>query len=493
MKHRLLNTLLGLCLLIKTYSQNYEKIWFDKTDSIYGYYTVIPPVSGRIQGALVLMDGYGGDASSFLTEIKIHNIASANNILTVCVPTGMRLYADKTMQQLLNKICMDIIRTYGVKKEKFAFGGFSAGGTIVLRYAELCREKPGEYPVLPAAVFTGDSPVDLMALYQSSKRELRKNFKGWWLGESQMIIDSLETHLGKPEIGKNNFEAVSPFNEEDTTTGNEQYLKEVAYRTYHDVDVQWQIDNRRRSIFQTNMLPASELVNRLVLLGNNDAAFIQSKQPGRRNNGMRHPHSWSIIDEIDLVQWLRAKLHFYPEFISKPYAYNAPQNWSPETILFPIDFAPSLPYKGYEELRFAPGWGNAGSNEKWAYTILWWLDDDYTFDETVLKHDLEAYFSGLTKRRAIADKLDMAVYTPAKAGVKKIKTDTDDIATYQASLDIFDAQVTKKPGSLNVKIHQKKCDTKGNTIVLLEIAAADFNQPVWLQLDKINADFKCEK
>ena len=50
-------------------------------------------------------------------------------------------------------------------------------------------------------------------------------------------------------------------------------------------------------------LPASELINRLVQQGNDTAEFMQAKQPGMRSNGLRHPHSWSIVDEVELVQW----------------------------------------------------------------------------------------------------------------------------------------------------------------------------------------------
>ena len=162
-------------------------------------------------------------------------------------------------------------------------------------------------------------------------------------------------------------------------------------------------------------------------------------------------------------------------------------------ILFPIDFAAALPYKGFEELRFAPGWGNAKSNEKWAYTILWWLDDVYNFNEKVLQENIETYFSGLTKRRAIADNLDMTKYQSATAKVQKVKTETGDSQTFNATASIFDAQVTHMPGNLYFKVHIKDCPDKNRTIVLFEVAGSPYTDKVWMQLGKINADFKCER
>ena len=180
------------------FGQSPEKNWFDRKDSIYGYYVTIKPSSSRIQGALILLDGYGGSADGFLSETKIHNVAWANDILTICIPSGTRLYCDQSMIELLNRIAKEIIQTYGLRKDQFAIGGMSSGGTIALRYAELCIEKPSEFPIQPKAVFDVDSPVDLIGLYKSSERDLKKNNGGWWLGEAQMIIDRFKNELGDP-------------------------------------------------------------------------------------------------------------------------------------------------------------------------------------------------------------------------------------------------------------------------------------------------------
>jgi hypothetical protein len=485
-----------LCLLILFFSkltaaQNAEKIWFDKTDSVYGYYVTIKPASNRIQGALILLDGYSGNADGFLSETKMHNVAAVNDILTVCIPTGTRLYLDNSMTELMNRILNEVKTKYNLGKEKFALGGMSSGGTIAIRYAERCYEKPGGFPIQPKAVFDIDSPLDLAGLYKSSQRDLQKNNGGGWPGEAQMIVDRFNKELGDINGDMKKYKEVSPFLREQKDSANEKYLITTAIRTYHDVDVNWFIQNRNRSLYETNLLDGSELINRLVQMGNKQAEFVVSKIPGRRSNGMKHPHSWNIADEIDLVQWVKEKLNFYPEHIANSYTYTAPENWNIEKFLFPFDFAPAITYKGFEDLRFAPGWGNKDSKEKWAYTFLWWLDDVYRFDEKIIKQNLEAYFSGLTKQKATEDKLNMSVYTTSKFEVQKIKTVKGDAETYTAAGSIFDAFVTQKPGNLYIKVHVKECKDKNKTILLLEIAGNTFNQPVWQQLDLINENFRC--
>jgi hypothetical protein len=478
----------------EVFGQDIEKRWFDKNDSTYGYYVVVKPFTTQIQGALILFDGYSGNADAMLRETRIHSVACTNDILTICIPTGPRLYADKSMIELLNRVLTDIINEYKLQKDQFAIGGMSSGGTIAIRYAELCKENPSLYPISPKAVFDVDSPVDLIGLCESYEKDLQQNPQAWWAtGEGRMILDKCKTELGDYKTDIKKYNEVSPFNKDSKEPGNERFLKDVAFRTYHDVDINWHIQNRRHSIYQTNMLNASDLVNRLLLLGNNQAEFVASKIEGRRNNGMRHPHSWNIVDEAELVGWIKEKLNFYPDHLAKPYAYIAPANWSPELIMFPMDFAPGITYRGFEELRFAPGWGDANSNEKWAYTILWWLDGAYNFDEKILQQNLENYYTGLTRRRAIAEKLDMNAWTPAKAQVQKIKALNGDRETYTATAAIFDSQVTKKPGTLHFKIHVKDCTDKTKTILLIEVAENPFSAVAWTDLDKINYEFRCEK
>lgn len=491
-----LNVIFGLLTLLPTIfasGQYIEKKWFDKNDAVYGYYTSIPPMSGRVQGVLLLLDGYSGNADGFFPETKIHNVAWANDILTIGIPTGNRLYLDTSMITLLSRVCKEVIQLYGLRKDQFAIGGMSSGGTIAMRYAELCYEKPSEFPIQPRAVFDVDSPLDLAGLYQSSERDLAKNNGGWWLGEARWITERLKNEVGDPATDLEKYNTVSPFVREAKDTVNERFLAGIAVRTYHDVDVNWFIQNRKRSLYETNLLDGSELISRLVALGNTQAEFISSAVPGRRSNGQRHPHSWNIVDETDLVQWIKKQLHFYPEHLAAPYSYTAPAGWTNELILFPMNFAPGLSYKGFEEIRFAPGWGNGDSGDKWAYTMLWWLDSTYRFTPAILEQNLEEYYTGLTRQQAVAAKLDLSAHTPAKVTVQPAKTGQGDKATYTATASFFDAFVTRKPGTLYFKIHVKDCPDKTRTILLIEAAGNPFTQPVWEQLGQVNTGFRCEK
>lgn len=52
-----------------------------------------------------------------------------------------------------------------------------------------------------------------------------------------------------------------------------------------------------------NAIDAAALVNALRLQGNKQAELILTTDQGYRPEGSRHPHSWSIVDEQELVEW----------------------------------------------------------------------------------------------------------------------------------------------------------------------------------------------
>lgn len=288
-------------------AQNFEKITFNK-EIEEGYYLAVPPESAELAGVLVLLPGFGQKAESIFPETKIHNVAYVNGILTIAIAGGHKLYADEDVTAKLDDAFNHIQKEFSVDKEKFVIGGFSAGGTISLRYAEYCYEYPQKASIQPQAVFSVDSPVDLFQIWSYFNREIEKNFSEAGVSEAKYVAEIMLREIGDPQNNKENYERLTPFNSDLTSPGNEKYLKNIGVRVYHDVDIAWQLQNRRRSLFDSNALASSEMINRLLLLNNERAEFKTAKKPGYRSTGLRHPHSWSIVDEVELVQWVKNSL-----------------------------------------------------------------------------------------------------------------------------------------------------------------------------------------
>ncbi|HYE55351.1 MAG TPA: hypothetical protein VD996_10920, partial [Chitinophagaceae bacterium] len=215
-----------------------------------------------------------------------------------------KIYADSAVIGKLNRILRDVIQRYKVRPDQFVMGGFSAGGTIALRYVELCKESPSRYPVNPGAVFAVDSPVDIIDLWHFFDKQISKNFSQVAVQEAKFVSAIMQQEHGTLKENLQTYKWLTPFYNLQEGEGNEKHLRNIPVRVYHDVDIAWQLENRRRSIYESNYLNSSELILRLKLMNNNAAEFIKGRT-GYRSNGTRHPHSWNIVDEVEFIQWMK--------------------------------------------------------------------------------------------------------------------------------------------------------------------------------------------
>jgi pimeloyl-ACP methyl ester carboxylesterase len=268
------------------------------------YYLVEPRDS--IQGVLILLPGFGQPASSIFPETKLHNVAYVNGILVLGIAGGAKMYADSIVQSRISKIGRAVIERYGLDPSKVVIGGFSAGGTIALRYVELCHQYPERYPIRPRGVFMVDSPIDIFTIWDMLEETRAINFSEVAVTEANWALGEMEKDRGIPKQNVARYAEVNPFSMYRLHADNEVHLKSVAVRAYHDVDIAWRLINRRQPVRNSNYEMTAELINRLLLLGNERAEFIQATGKGFRSNGMRHPHSWSIVDEVECVQWMKS-------------------------------------------------------------------------------------------------------------------------------------------------------------------------------------------
>ncbi|CAM4206327.1 hypothetical protein [Zobellia nedashkovskayae] len=290
-------------------SQAIEKIVLDEEDETSGYYLAVVPTENKIEGVLVLLPGFGQKAEAIFPETQLHKEAYENNILTIGFAAGSRLLLDQGIQKKFTEVLQDVIERFSVDKGRFVIGGFSAGGTIALRYTELCLELPENYPIEPIGVFVVDSPIDVFCLWEGFEETIKNNNSEIAVQEAEYVTDLLASRYGVPRENSSVYAKMNPFSM-NTEYGekNEVHLKNIAVRTYHDVDIAWRLQNRFQSAKNQNFIATSELIKRLLILGNEQAEFIQTLGTGYRSDGQRHPHSWSIIDEAECIEWVKSIL-----------------------------------------------------------------------------------------------------------------------------------------------------------------------------------------
>lgn len=297
---------ISIIVCVNTYSQTIQKIVLDKDDFYSGYYLAVAPGhSDTVSGVLVLLAGFGQIPENTPPETKLHNVACANNILTIFYAAGNKLYADSITQLKLTKVIKDVLTRYKVRNNNVVLGGYSAGGMIAMRYVELCNEFPDKYPVQPRGIFAVDSPIDIFTIYEQLEESAKNHYSELAVEEAVRAMGHIKNDYGIPRENISTYAKLTAFSMNKAYGQNEVFLKNTPVRTYHDVDIAWRIINRNQTVHGSNYEVTAELINRLVLMGNDKAEFMQSFQTGYRSNGQRHPHSWSIVNEVELVQWMK--------------------------------------------------------------------------------------------------------------------------------------------------------------------------------------------
>ena len=151
-----------------------------------------------------------------------------------------------------------------------------------------------------------DSPVDLYHSWKLQEENIKNNYSEISVNEANWLERYYRKFYGAtPSENPDKYVDLSPFSINEDYGNNEQYLKDVAVRAYHDIDIEWRLINRNQTAKFDNYVATSELINRLMIMGNAKAEFIQSFKTGYRRNGQRHPHSWSIVEEKECIDWIK--------------------------------------------------------------------------------------------------------------------------------------------------------------------------------------------
>jgi hypothetical protein len=113
------------------------------------------------------------------------------------------------------------------------------------------------------------------------------------------------------------------------------------------------------------------------------------------------------------------------------FTWPVPHGWRGETIPFPLDFAPDIPHRGVEELRFAPGFFEPAAPGYWTYAFAWIVTDTGALDRSTLEAELTTYFRGLTSAVARSKK-DLPPLDPARIAARIGPQGRGSVVTFDA-------------------------------------------------------------
>jgi hypothetical protein len=278
-------------------------------DSLAGSYRIYQP-AGKSVGLLVLIPGGPATHDEYTaggwTPSNLPQRLTGQQMVTI-VPSagGFSHWLEDGWLKHLDAIVAETLTTHGIPADRVIVGGISSGGTAAVRYAEFCAARRSAAGVRVRGVFAVDAPLDFGRFWRGETLAVRRGAHPRFVGEAKMVLADMRRVLGgSPEEHPARYIQTSPFSAFAEGGGQARLLAGVAVRLYTEPDINWWMTNRKVDYYSMNALDAAGLVLQLQLLGNRQAELITTEGRGVRPDGVRHPHSWSIVDEPELGEWI---------------------------------------------------------------------------------------------------------------------------------------------------------------------------------------------
>ncbi|WP_304232866.1 hypothetical protein [Jiulongibacter sediminis] len=265
-----------------------------------GYSVWMP--EGKPKGAVVFFHAEADSNSVFSMVPK----ANARELAVIFVSTAnpFEFLFEAAAMQELEAYIEDACQKHEVPTENLLFGGMSLEGTRALKMAVFSQSGDCRICIQPKAVMTCDSPLDMVRFWKEADKAWRLNITEIGANEGKWVSQYLSKKLGgKPEDVMHDYVNYSPYCYVAEHGGNARFFKDIAVRAYTEPDVHWWIENRGKDYYGMNAIDAAALINQLKIDGNRNAELVLTEDKGYRPDNSRHPHSWSIVDEEELLDW----------------------------------------------------------------------------------------------------------------------------------------------------------------------------------------------
>lgn len=256
----------------------------------------------KIKATLILFGGFPENAEDIKREFKILESAEENDIAILYMNYNRKLWLGKSELEELAKTLQTIFEEHKLPNDNIYIGGFSSGGNMALLVSDYMTN--GNSNLVPEGVFIVDSPIDLVALYKTSEKNVKRNLSNSTMEESTWILETLSKEFGNPHKNISNYEAFAVFTSETNNFDNIENLKNTKIRFYTEPDTLWWKEKTMGKYDETNAYYIKSLSESLKDFGFKDVEYIPTENKGYRSNGERHPHSWSIVDKDNLINWM---------------------------------------------------------------------------------------------------------------------------------------------------------------------------------------------
>lgn len=253
-------------------------------------------------GVLILFPGFSGGIENTKSEFKILDVAKKNGISIIFMNFGEHVNLSEIEKESLKNELQIVFKNNNLKYDNIYIGGFSAGGNVSLLLGDFLIKTKSR--IVPKGIFIVDSPIDLLKIYEVSKKNIIRNKGAESIDESKWIIENFTKNFGNPKDGIKNYEKNSPFTFKSLNLKNVENLKLTKLRFYTEPDLEWWKQSSGNNYEELNAYSIEKMSEEMKRQNFNSVEVIKTKNKGIRANGEKHPHSWSIVDVNDLMKWI---------------------------------------------------------------------------------------------------------------------------------------------------------------------------------------------
>jgi hypothetical protein len=172
-----------------------------------------------------------------------------------------------------------------------------------------------------------------------------------------------------------------------------------------------------------------------------------------------------------------------------------PDGWRSETLRFPLTFARELPFKGVEEVRFAPGMFEPEAPGYWTYSFVWALEAEPDLSHKAIEAAVPRYFAGLceavggAKYRFAPERFKAQLRFVANPSVRQGHT----VRAYAGTISTYDPFTTGRELTLNAQIAVWDCSTARRRMALFSLSPKPERDEMWTALRKCAGAFTCHR
>jgi hypothetical protein len=305
------------CLLtqIVVSGQTRQKVIVQTSDPYNLYYTDDADSSGlfyikyvpkiKPKAIIVILPGGGETVGMVEKQITLHTMAAKKGYLVIIPSINWGTIKYHPEYKFLESIFKQLIHEYTVPKENFILGGYSGGAMLSLSYAIRAHKYKDSTLIVPKAVFGVDPPVDFAHLWKHCENDVLRNFSEPAINEGKWIMQSYtENFGGSPDQYPQEYVKYSIYSHKEKDGGNAKNLLTTPLLFYTEPGIEWEMKNRRRDVYDLNCTDLSAMINLLHLQGHKSAELVITHNKGKRLGGYIHPHSWSIMNNQQVLDWI---------------------------------------------------------------------------------------------------------------------------------------------------------------------------------------------